>query len=161
MTHGAELTEEGGAAVLRRDFDMEKGPPWPATASEVTGSRRSGGGYSGGAFCMDRRRWQWSSQRLQCQSKGKGKRGRDGSVVHIRGRGGSSASDTTWRRGENGARHPDSCAGAAETGAGRVVSGAMREQGSGQRAWAARERGGRSREGRSWAGPERIVPILI
>jgi hypothetical protein len=43
-THGAELTEEGGAAVLRRDSGVEKGPPWPAMVSEVTGGQRSGGG---------------------------------------------------------------------------------------------------------------------
>jgi hypothetical protein len=50
MTRGVELTKEGGAAVLRRDFGVEKGPPWLATVSEVTGGRRSGGGYSGGRF---------------------------------------------------------------------------------------------------------------
>jgi hypothetical protein len=30
--------------VLRRDSGVEKGAPWPATVSEVTGSQRSGGG---------------------------------------------------------------------------------------------------------------------
>jgi hypothetical protein len=30
--------------MLRRDSSVEKGPLWPATASEVTGGRRSGGG---------------------------------------------------------------------------------------------------------------------
>jgi hypothetical protein len=52
MTHGAELTEEGEAAVLRRDSGVEKGAPWPATASEVTGGRRSGGGTQ--ARCLAR-----------------------------------------------------------------------------------------------------------
>jgi hypothetical protein len=47
-----------------------------------------GGGYSGGASRTDRRRRQWSSQWLQCRSRGKGKRGRAGSVVRERGRGG-------------------------------------------------------------------------
>jgi hypothetical protein len=37
-------------------------------------------------------------------------------------------------RGENGARHPGSCAGAAEMGVDQAVSGVMREQGSGRRA---------------------------
>jgi hypothetical protein len=40
--------------------------------------------------------------------------------------------------GENGARHPGSCAGVVETGVGRVVSSAVREQGSGWCAWAGR-----------------------
>jgi hypothetical protein len=51
-----ELTEEGGATVLQRDSGVEEGPPWPAMVSEVTGGRRSGGGYSGGPSCADRRR---------------------------------------------------------------------------------------------------------
>jgi hypothetical protein len=38
------LTNEGGATVLWRDSGVEKGPPWPAMVSEVTGGRRSGGG---------------------------------------------------------------------------------------------------------------------
>jgi hypothetical protein len=74
--------------------------------------------------------------------------------VRIRGRGGggSGAGDATWRQGENRARHPGSYAGATETGAGRVVSGAVREQGSGRRVWAARERVGRPGKGMSWVG---------
>jgi hypothetical protein len=44
MTREAELTEEGGAVVLRCDSDVEEGPPWLVMASEVTGSQRSGGG---------------------------------------------------------------------------------------------------------------------
>jgi hypothetical protein len=43
-TRGGELTEEGRAAVLRRDSGVEKGPPWSATVSEVTGGRKSSGG---------------------------------------------------------------------------------------------------------------------
>jgi hypothetical protein len=50
MTHGAELTEEGGVVVLQRDSGVEKGPQWPATASEVTGGWRSGGGTQAGRF---------------------------------------------------------------------------------------------------------------
>jgi hypothetical protein len=41
--------------------------------------------------------------------------------------GGSVVGDTTWRQGKHGARHPDSCAGAAETDVGRAVPGAVRE----------------------------------
>jgi hypothetical protein len=54
--------------------------------------------------------------------------------------------------GENEARHPDSCAGAVETGVGRAVSGAVWEQGGARRphvqAWAdrGREELGRARE---------------
>jgi hypothetical protein len=47
MTRGAELTEEGGAAVLQRDSGVEEGPPWRAMVSEVTGGRRSGEGGGG------------------------------------------------------------------------------------------------------------------
>jgi hypothetical protein len=36
--------------VLRRDSDVEEGPPWPATASEVTGGRRSGEGTQAGCL---------------------------------------------------------------------------------------------------------------
>jgi hypothetical protein len=142
--------QEGGATVLRRDSGVEKGPPWPVTASEVMGGQKSGGGgggYSGGAFCADRRRLQWSSWRLQCRHKGK--------------RSGSSAGDATWRQGENGARHPGSCAGAVETGAGRVMCGAMWEQWSGQHMWAAREHVGQSEDVRSWVGPERTMTFEI
>jgi hypothetical protein len=57
-----------------------------------------------------------------------------------RGGGGSIAGDATQRQREHGARHPGRCTGAAETDIGRVVSGAVREQGSGRRAWAMRER---------------------
>jgi hypothetical protein len=39
--------QEGGATVLRRDSGVEKGPPWPVTASEVMGGRKSGGGGGG------------------------------------------------------------------------------------------------------------------
>jgi hypothetical protein len=69
-------------------------------------------------------------------------------------RGGSGVGDATRRQGENGARHPGSCAGATETGAGRAVFGVVRKQGVGgarglhMRAWAGLG------EGRSWAGPE-------
>jgi hypothetical protein len=69
--------------------------------------------------------------------------------------------DTTRRQGENRARHPGSYVGARETGADRAVYGTVREQGSGQRAWAACEHMGRPGKGRSWARPERTVPILI
>jgi hypothetical protein len=44
--------------------------------------------------------------------------------------GGSGAGGATWRKEENGARRPGSCAGAVERGAGRAVSGAMWKQGS-------------------------------
>jgi hypothetical protein len=64
-------------------------------------------------------------------------------------RGGSSAGNATWRQVENGARHLISCAGAAETGTGRAVSGAVREQGSGWHAWAVCEHVGRPGKGRS------------
>jgi hypothetical protein len=43
------------------------------------------------------------------------------------GGGGSVVGDGTRRQGEHGARHPGSCMGAAETDAGRVVSGAVRD----------------------------------
>jgi hypothetical protein len=55
--------------------------------------------------------------------------------------------------GENGDMHPGSCAGAAETGVGRAVSDAVREQGSRQRAWTARERVGRLGKKRARSGP--------
>jgi hypothetical protein len=58
-------------------------------------------------------------------------------------KGGSVVGDATRRQGEHGARHPGSCMGAAETDAGRAVSGTVREQGSGRRMWAACERLGR------------------
>jgi hypothetical protein len=93
--------------MLRRNSGVEKGPPWPAMASEVTGGRRRGGGYSGGAFCTDRRRRQWSSQRLQCQSRGKEKRGRVSLVMRVRGRGGSGVGDATWRKEEGRRTGPD------------------------------------------------------
>jgi hypothetical protein len=54
--------------------------------------------------------------------------------------GGFVVGDATWKQGEHGVQHPGSCTGAAETDAGRVVSGAVREQGSGRRAWAVRKR---------------------
>jgi hypothetical protein len=38
---------------------------------------------------------------------------------------------------------------------------ARRSRGTGQRMWAAREGMGQPGEGRSWARPERTVPILI
>jgi hypothetical protein len=63
--------------------------------------------------------------------------------------GGSGAGNATRRQVENGARHLVSCAGAAETGAGRAVSGAVREQGSGWHAWAVCEHVGRPGKGRS------------
>jgi hypothetical protein len=66
-----------------------------------------------------------------------------------RGGGWSGAGDAMRRQGENGARHSGSSAGATETGAGQAVSGTVREQGSGWRAWATRERGGRPGDGRS------------
>jgi hypothetical protein len=56
--------------------------------------------------------------------------------------GGFGVGNATWRQGENGARHPDSCAGAVETGVGRAVSRTVWEQGSGRHAWAARKRVG-------------------
>jgi hypothetical protein len=59
----------------------------------------------------------------------------------------------TWRGGEWGSTS-GSCTRAAETGAGRAVSGVVRKQGSGRCAWAARERVGRPGEGRSWTGPK-------
>jgi hypothetical protein len=42
--------------VLRRDSGVEKGAPWPATVSEVTGSQRSGwgGGSQAGHFSWTR-----------------------------------------------------------------------------------------------------------
>jgi hypothetical protein len=97
------LTNEGGATTLRHNSIVVKGPPWPAAVSEVMGGRRSGGGYSGGVFCVDRRRRHWSSRRLQCRSRGKQKRGRVCSVDRVRGRGGSGAGDAT-RRKEEGRR---------------------------------------------------------
>jgi hypothetical protein len=49
-----ELTEEGGATVLRRDSGVEKGPLWPAMASEVMGGQRSGGGTLAGHLARTR-----------------------------------------------------------------------------------------------------------
>jgi hypothetical protein len=87
--------------------------------------------------------------------QGKGKLGRAGSVMRVRGICyAPGVGDATRRQGENGARHPGSCAGATETGAGRAVFGVVRKQGVGgarglhMRAWAGLG------EGRSWAGPE-------
>jgi hypothetical protein len=126
--------------VLRRDSGVDEGPPWPVTASEVMGGRRSCWGYSGGPSCTDQRRRQWSSRRLQCQSRGNGRRGRAGSVALVRGRGGL-------------VQHPNSCTGAAETGAARVVSDAVWEQGSRQRTWAAHELMDRPGKKRAGSGP--------
>jgi hypothetical protein len=50
--------------------------------------------------------------------------------------GGSGAGGATWRKEENRARHPGSCAGAAERGTGRAVSSVVQKQGSGLCAWA-------------------------
>jgi hypothetical protein len=86
------------------------------------------------------------------QGKRKARKSRLGHACKGKRRG-SDAGDTTRRQGENGARHPGSCVGAAEMGAGRAVSGAMQKQGSGWHVWAARESVGRS-GGRSWARPE-------
>jgi hypothetical protein len=69
--------------------------------------------------------------------------------------GGSIVVDAMQRQGEHGARHPGSCTGAAETDASRAVPGAVGEQGSGRRAWAARERLGRARARRP-AGKEKV-----
>jgi hypothetical protein len=138
--------------VLRGNFSVEVGPPWLVTASEVTGGQRSGGGYSSRPSCVDRRRRQWSSRRLQCRSRGKGRLGRPSSVTRVRGReGGSSVGNARRWQGENGAHHPGNCAGAVETGTGRAVSDAVREQGSGQCAWAMREHVG-------WPGKKRAGP---
>jgi hypothetical protein len=52
------------------------------------------------------------------------------------------------RRGRVGGLASGSCARAVEAGVGRAASGAMQKQGSGRRAWAARESVGRPGEGK-------------
>jgi hypothetical protein len=97
--------------VLRRDSDVEKGPPWPTMVSEVMGGQRGGGVLRRGVLSgPEEMAVELSAASMPEQGKKE-----------------SEGEPAWWRHGENGVRHLGSCTGAVETGAGRVVSGVMWE----------------------------------
>jgi hypothetical protein len=132
MTHLAEFTEEGGAAVLRRDSDVEKGPPWSVTASEVTGGRRSGGvtqvgclartgeDSSGALGGLNARTGKRKTGKSRLGRARKGKRG--GDLVRVTPRGGRRRTGpASWQLRGSG-------------GDGRWSGGVQRRAGAGERA---------------------------
>jgi hypothetical protein len=121
---------------------VEKGPSWPATASEVTGAGEVVGVLRRGVlYGLEETTVELSVASMPEQGKRKARKSRLG-CAHKGKRGGSGAGDATWRQGENGARP------------------------GGRRASSAHE--GRGRRGGVWSGwaiamgrPKRTKPILI
>jgi hypothetical protein len=66
--------------VLRRDSNVEKGPPWPTMVSEVMGGQRGGGGTQAGRFEWTRGDGSGALGGFNAGAGEKGKRGRAGSV---------------------------------------------------------------------------------
>jgi hypothetical protein len=152
-----KLTEEGNAGGALTQ--IRRGRRCFGTLDHSMGFVEKGGRGVGElrwrARPRNEREWRRASAAFDQKEKGNGGGGGSGAggATRRKEEGGSGRA----RRGgkENGARRP----AAVQERRRWAVSGAVRKQGSGRRAWAARECVGRSGEGMSWAGPERTVPF--
>jgi hypothetical protein len=118
--------------VLRRDSSVEKGPPWPAMVSQVTGGQRSGEGTQAGHFA-------WTG-------------GDDSRAL--------GGFNTRAGEKENEGESPRSCAYGEEEGGGSVPTCRAGAGEQAACVGCARARGS-ARERKELGRAERIVSILI